>query len=167
MTTAELNEYVVSPSGLARLQNRIAALETKLREIGMSKGEASEVGGNTWHDNFSFEQLTRDELMWSDHLARERRILSRARIMNTPPPADGVVHIGCAVQLRRADGFLVEYVLVCFGDGDPVKRWVDYASPLGRTLLRLEAGDEVDLFIDGRHETLTVASVRIVWPCHG
>jgi transcription elongation GreA/GreB family factor len=153
-----MSGYPMTAAGMQRLRERLTALEAKLRSIMRQKGEAAEVGGNVWHDNFSFEDLQRQEAMVLRQLEEARRVLAQARLVE--PPADSTeVRLGSRVMLRFDDGREQEVEIGGYGDADPAAGVISCASPLGRCLLGAVAGDERVFHAAGRERRVTVVKL--------
>ena len=59
-------------------------------------------------------------------------------------PTDKVA-FGSTVHLKETDGTKVVYQLVMPEDADPTKGMISTASPIGRSLVGKEVGDEVEV----------------------
>jgi len=66
-------------------------------------------------------------------------------IVDEKPPEDGRVYFGSWVTLEDADGETQTYRIVGPDEIDAEKRWISMESPVGKTLLAREVGDEVTL----------------------
>lgn len=156
--------YPMTAAGMRRLCERIVALEAKLLSITQQKGEAAEVGGNVWHDNFSFEDLQRQEAMALRQLEDARRLLAAAFLVE-PPPAATDVRLGSRVLVRFDDGRERELEIGGYGDADPAAGIISCASPLGRCLLGAVEGDERVFTAAGRERRVTV--LKLLPPADG
>lgn len=141
------------------LEARVADFEAQLRVVLGAKAEAAEVGGNSWHDNFAFEQLCRDELALLRRIAELRQLIQRG----CPPPARDAdeVGIGCRVVLEHESGVQRELVLVGYGEGVPDDLIIEYVSPLGRALFGAHVGDEIQTPVPRMKGVWTIMSVQL------
>jgi len=73
-----------------------------LRHAQSQKGEAAEVGGNTWHDNFTFEDLVRQEAMLNRRLADLFEVQKQATIVQKPASTK-VLSIGHVATLEDVE----------------------------------------------------------------
>ncbi len=93
--------YVTS-KGLKSLLNKRDELYDKLRSIQSQKAEAADIGGDGWHDNFAFEDLTRQEMMVNKQISDLKNVLERAVVVSDISSSE-VLTIGHIVTLRDVD----------------------------------------------------------------
>jgi transcription elongation factor GreA len=108
------------------------------------------------------------------HAAKERQRLVEARIsmlqkrvseialMNLERIPRGKVGFGSTVHLRDADGQSRTYQLVMPEDADAEKGWISTASPIGRSLLNKEEGDEVTVVTPNGPRTFEVTKLLTI-----
>ena len=75
-----------------------------------------------------------------------------------PAPTGNKVAIGTRETIER-DGRVQSLSLVGHDEADPGAGRISFASPLGRTLLGAEAGDEVDL--PGSADPISILSIEV------
>lgn len=129
--------YILTKSGFENLKKEIKKTEKELKKILSSKGEAAEVGGNVWHDNFAFEQLCREEQMLSKKLAELRERLAAARVIEDEEllKSSAEVRLGSKVILQYENGTQREFTISDPETADPSKGLISYQSPMGAALL--------------------------------
>lgn len=66
-------------------------------------------------------------------------------IVDEKPPEDGRVYFGSWVTLEDEDGETQTYRIVGPDEIDAEKKWISMESPVGKTLLSREVGDEITL----------------------
>jgi transcription elongation factor GreA len=108
------------------------------------------------------------------HAAKERQRLVEARIsmlqkrvseislMNLERIPHGKVGFGSTVHLRDADGQSRTYQLVMPEDADAEKGWISTASPIGRSLLNKEEGDEVTVVTPNGPRTFEITRLLTI-----
>ncbi|HEX2341734.1 MAG TPA: transcription elongation factor GreA [Vicinamibacterales bacterium] len=108
------------------------------------------------------------------HAAKERQRLVEARIsmlqkrvseislMNLERIPHGKVGFGSTVHLRAADGHSRTYQLVMPEDADAEKGWISTASPIGRSLLNKEEGDEVTVVTPNGPRTFEITKLLTI-----
>jgi transcription elongation factor GreA len=108
------------------------------------------------------------------HAAKERQRLVEARIsmlqkrvseialMNLERIPRGKVGFGSTVHLRDADGQSRTYQLVMPEDADAEKGWISTASPIGRSLLNKEEGDEVTVVTPNGPRTFEITKLLTI-----
>lgn len=150
-----MTDYPVTPAGMRRLRERLAALEAKLLSISRQKGEAAQVGGNVWHDNFSFEQLQREEAMILRQIEEARHVLADARVVEPPVDAPDV-RLGSRVLIVLDGGREQVATIGGYGDTDPAAGIISCVSPVGRCLLGAVEGEERTFQVNGRARRVAV-----------
>ncbi|MBI2469247.1 MAG: transcription elongation factor GreA [Candidatus Rokubacteria bacterium] len=105
------------------------------------------------------------------HAAKERQGFIEARIRELEtkvaaaevlePPRDGDrITFGSTVRLRSADGKEVRYQIVGSDEADPAAGRISILSPLARTLIGKEVGDEVRLQAPGGTKTFEILAAN-------
>ena len=108
------------------------------------------------------------------HAAKERQGFIEGRIRELEsklgaaeviePPRDGDrITFGSTVRLRGADGKELRYQIVGSDETDPAAGRVSILSPLARTLIGKEVGDEVKVQAPGGAKTFEVLAVNFPW----
>jgi transcription elongation factor GreA len=108
------------------------------------------------------------------HAAKERQGFIEGRIRELEsklgaaeviePPRDGDrITFGSTVRLRGADGKELRYQIVGSDESDPGSGRVSILSPLARTLIGKEVGDEVKVQAPGGAKTYEVLAVNFPW----
>jgi transcription elongation factor GreA len=108
------------------------------------------------------------------HAAKERQGFIEARIRELEaklsaaevidPPREGSrVTFGSTVLLRGADGKEVRYQIVGSDESDPARGRISVLSPIARTLITKEIGDEVQVQAPGGARTFEILRVNFPW----
>jgi transcription elongation factor GreA len=108
------------------------------------------------------------------HAAKERQGFIEGRIRELEsklgaaeviePPRDGDrITFGSTVRLRGSDGKELRYQIVGSDESDPATGRVSILSPLARTLIGKEVGDEVKVQAPGGAKTYEVLAVNFPW----
>lgn len=113
--------HLVTPSGLAQMDEQIATLKQRLDEAKAADDKAE------------VARMSRDLRYWS-----ARRLSSEV----VPPPTDtSHVRFGARVTFEREDGRRQTYRIVGEDEADPTKGSLSYVSPLAQALMGKEVGD--------------------------
>jgi transcription elongation factor GreB len=81
-------------------------------------------------------------------------------IVDEEPPDDGRVYFGSWVTIEDEDGSAQTYRVVGPDEIDAAKKWISMDSPVGRSLLSREVGDEVTVQRPKGQVTAEIIGVR-------
>jgi transcription elongation factor GreA len=109
------------------------------------------------------------------HAAKERQGFIEGRIQELEgkvggaeviePPREGSrVTFGSTVLLRGADGKEVRYQIVGSDEAEPAAGRISVLSPIARTLIGKEVGDEVRVQAPGGTRAFELLDVNFPWP---
>ena len=126
----------VTRSGLQLIEAEIERLSRRLSEARIALDNAAEA------------QVERDLRYWQQRHAT-------AQVLEAPSD-NSSVHFGSAVVLRREDGSIQRWRIVGEDEADPTHGSISYVSPLARTLMNKEPGDEI---LWGSHRA-TITSIE-------
>jgi transcription elongation factor GreA len=112
------------------------------------------------------------------HAAKERQGFIEGRIRELEakvsgaevlePPKDGTrVTFGSTVRLRAPDGKEVRYQIVGSDEADPAVGRISILSPIARTLIGKEVGDEVKVQAPGGARELEIVAANFPWEAGG
>jgi transcription elongation factor GreA len=112
------------------------------------------------------------------HAAKERQGFIEGRIRDLEaklgaaeviePPKDGTrITFGSTVRLRAPDGKELRYQIVGSDEADPASGRISILSPIARTLIGKEVGDEVKVQAPGGSRELEVVAANFPWPGAG
>ena len=73
--------HLITKEGLEEAREKIKELEERLKNVLSQKGEAYQIGGDGWHDNFTFEQLIRQEEALRFQISELKAFLRKAKII--------------------------------------------------------------------------------------
>ena len=108
------------------------------------------------------------------HAAKERQGFIEGRIRELeakvsgaeviePPKEGSRVTFGSTVRLRGPDGKEVRYQIVGSDETDPASGRISILSPLARTLIGREVGDEVKVQAPGGSRELEIVAANFPW----
>lgn len=148
--------------GYGLLKAKLLEAEQKLKTVLSQKGDAYENGGNGWHDNFSFEQLVREEAMLAGEVSSISKMLQESVRVASEPASTSSVTIGCVVTLEDSDGNTTEYEVVGYGESDvnAVPKKIEYLAPIIALFMGGELGEEHAVRMGGKSKTLRLNNIR-------
>jgi transcription elongation GreA/GreB family factor len=116
---------LVTPSGLARMDEEVAALKQRLADA-----QAND-------DRAEIARASRDLRYWSHR---------RATAELVPPSPEALqVRFGSSVTFERDDGRTQTYRIVGEDEADPTKGSISYVSPLAQAFMGKQIGDVVPI----------------------
>jgi transcription elongation GreA/GreB family factor len=127
--------------GYRKLQEKKKKLEKELAEIKQSSVPLARADpGNLWHDNAPFEEAERNIHQLTSLLEDVTERLDAAEIVDPDKRPKDKVGIGSKVEVD-INGRKCTYLVVGWGEGNPKKREVSYASPMGSALMDAKVRD--------------------------
>ena len=127
---------------------KITQLQKELENIRREKNISFEGDTNTWHDNFAYENLNRQEKLAEDRLFKAMKDAENFEVCsNIVDGVPDVVGLYCwvrGVQENLETGEETERVfgLAPLGDEDYAKKIFTYNSPAVCSLMGAKVGDE-------------------------
>jgi transcription elongation GreA/GreB family factor len=157
-----MKRIFTTKTGLQVLEGRRLELMEKLRAIQSQKGLAIDDG--TWHDNFSFEQLVRDENALSKQLRDMRDILDAVTVVSGTPTGTETLQIGHIAHLYiEADDVTKVVVVGGVGESDLTAKppIIDYNAPLLEPFYGNEEGHEATVQIGGVSKNVVLETIEL------
>ena len=161
----------LTKNGLEIAQKKLKGLENELNFVLSQKGEASEVGGNTYHDNAAFETLVRKEQMILSDIKNLRDIINTAEIIEEKL-GNKKIGIGSIVLVKSENGqeaeykhrsrssSSLEYKIVGLMESDPSKNRISYETPLGSALMGAKKGEKKEFSAGGKKKIVEILEVK-------
>lgn len=114
-----------------------------------------------FRENAEFDSAKHQQMLLENRISHLEQKLARARIYEPGQAGDGKAYLGCCVKLKdltRGDEF--EYTLVTAEEANARAGKISVASPVGKALLGLKAGDIAEIKVPAgtlRYEVLNVS----------
>lgn len=150
--------YYFLKEDLEALNQQIAELVGKLRDIGKEMGDAVGQSSETWHDNFGHEDATRQYGMWSERLRELVEVRDKAEVI-TPVSDPRTVTIASRVTIVDAEGGKKTIQIGSF-TVPSTKQDVSYISPIARLLMGSRVGEEVTGSIAGKDVSYEISDIE-------
>ena len=149
-------------AGADRITRRKQELMDKLKKTQGQKGEAAEIGGNQWHDNFSFEQLMREEQMLNAQIAEINEKMSQMVVVDEAPTDITQLRIG-HIAVFDVEGEMKTYLVGGYEDSEantdpPI---ISYLAPLARPFIGKEQGYVTRITLGGKPKQVTLEDIHL------
>lgn len=155
---------------LAETKKRITDLRQRLDDIRKNKTAAYNEDTNTWHDNFAYEHLTREEKQTERQLMDAMADLNNMQAVPAGVNAStDTVSLYCMVDLQRENmdtGYITEYRMgiVPLGAQDMTRNLYAYNMPAAYPLFGHTIGDVVTIAIPSGTYTVTIIAINPIQP---
>jgi transcription elongation factor GreA len=127
---------------LKRFEDEIQLLERELKtELPKEIQRARELGD--LRENAEYKAAKERQVYLNARIGMLKKRVGEISLINLDKVPRDRVGFGSSVHLREGDGQEITYQLVMPEDADADKHWISTASPIGRSLLGKEEGDEV------------------------
>ena len=146
-------------------QRKVRELQEQLAQIRTDKTAAYTQDTNTWHDNFAYEHLTREEKQTEKLVADLLAELDNMLVVPGNKPANpktvGLYCWVCVIQENETTGAKTECKLgiVPLGAEDVSQQIYAYNMPLVHPLIGLSVGDDVTICVPSGRITTTILSI--------
>lgn len=128
-------EILLSHEGYSELVREIENMQVKIAELGVYKGQEAIEQGNTWHDNFAFEQAQLEESRLNKMLQDLKDKLNNVTIIENYNNKNIVDFNNIVtIKLSFSDGRSDIITSKCSASNTPNSGEFSINSPLGRCL---------------------------------
>lgn len=159
MNTSKL----VRSEGVLKVKKEINQLEKKLKDILTQKGEAYESGGNAWHDNPSFDDLSRQEEVTRLRIGELKNFLNTADVIDqnkTKSQKTNHISIGDEVTVMFENGKKNTYTIAGLMESDPCNKIISCDSPLAKAILGGSIGEEKTFSASGLEKKVKILEIE-------
>lgn len=138
----ELNPNFMTKTTHKRLKEELKGLELNLKKAGRSAGEAAGEG-HDWHDNFSYEQATRDIGIYATQVGGLRKKLDSVEFIE-PNTKTESVQLGNTVVIKIINENKTRRLTILGPeDTDFDKEWISYKAPFSQAIIGKKVGESV------------------------
>jgi len=139
------DELLLTKGGLEKLENELLNLRTvKRKEMAARIKEAISFGDIT--DNSEYEDAKNEQAFIEGRIITLEKMLRRARLLERDENDDSHVALGSTVILKDVDSNKeYEYTIVSTAEADPIERKISNESPVGKAIIGLTIGDQVEI----------------------
>lgn len=150
--------------GYEKFKKEIEGLKAKLASIDVERGTAcSDAIGDSWHDNFAYDEAVRKENFTVNQLKEKLEELERVVIIEKSNDKN-LIEIGdtVVVDMISPTGAVKEHVIKIVASfdlsaGEGV-RVVSIESPIGKAIYHKHVGDRSAYIVNGNSFTINIKS---------
>ena len=135
---------------------QIAAQEEKIKALQKEAADAAGVAYD-WHDNFGYEEATRQAENEMAFLAKLRQEVKDGKVIE-PEEQTQKVAIGTTIKLLLGEKE-TEFTIGAYGETDPGNGLISYTSPLAINLLEMKVGDSKIIALGNKQVTVTIKEI--------
>jgi transcription elongation factor GreA len=143
--------HYLTPAGKVALEKRIVEKQAELDSAMGGIGESTQGGGETWHDNASYDYYTAEVRRLAGELERLKDIARFSVLVDSIERNQDIVGLGSIVELKEPgieeSAFTVQ--ILGKGEGSPHTGQISYESPVARAIMGKKVGDVVTVKGDG------------------
>ncbi len=149
----------LTQEGYQKAQEKLRSLEDKFKEILSRKGEAAEVGGNAWHDNAAFEELTRQEMVIERQINNLKDIIKNAEIVEEGRNRNKV-GMGTTVVIEIDGSSPKELTIVDPMRSNPKNNKISQNSPIGKAIMNAKRGETRSFRAGDRERKVKILEIK-------
>ena len=149
--------YYLTEEGYAELKKEYERLTNERKPEVIQKVKEARAKGSL-EDNPELENVREEQMMLEGRILEIEQILENSKIINPSQISSSKIVIGSKVTVE-IEGDKETYQIVGTAEADPIAGKISYESPVGKSLLGLESGDEVSIKLP--HAQLTYKVITI------
>lgn len=150
------NKFFFLPEDLNLLNKRIDFLYQEIDRLSKAIGLSCDVSGETFHDNFDYEECGRQQRMWSNEIRNLHAIKNKIKIVEIREGRD-IVAIGRTVTLEN-NGKKITIKIGSYITFN--KETISYASPIVKLILGAKTGEIKEGLIQGQKTKIKILEIR-------
>lgn len=148
---------VFTREGLAYQRHVIEGLQVRVKKTGREAGEAAGDGCD-WHDNFGYEDATRQLEMASTRLRELETQVAGASVIVVIEQAVRV-RIGNTIDFATTGGNS-QITIGAWGESRPERGLVSYESPIASALIGREVGDVIMASLGDKQTEIEITDIH-------
>jgi len=148
-------EFYFLEDDFKKLEEKIENLHNEIKRLGNEIGKSCDVSGETFHDNFDYEECGRQQSIWSEEV-RKLTVIRRKSKVVAPNKTKKMVLIGKKVALIK-NGELLTFHIGSYMSF--TKNYISYKSPIVSLILGSKQGDTLEGLINGKKTKIEIVSI--------
>ncbi len=149
-------KYLFTESDFNLLIEQIAAVVTEIKRLGGEIGD-SVSDSKTFHDNFEYEELGRQQKMWTNRLRHLEKFKGNVEIIKVRPTTK-FISIGSEVKIEMENGEILTKKIgsyITFSEND-----LSYNSPLAKLMMGKGVGEKIQGKVDKQFFSFLIKEIR-------
>lgn len=147
----------ITPEGIQVLQVEQKSLWLKRREVVAALSAAAAEGDRSENAEYIYRKKELGEIDRRIRYLQKR--LPELNIVDQKPASSEQVFFGATVELEDQDGVVMTYRIVGPDEFDHEEGYISVDSPLARSLLKRELGDEVEVEVPSGRLVYTIVDI--------
>ena len=149
----------LTAEGLEKLQKELAHLKSSVRtELSNRLRAAIQMGDLS--ENADYIQAKEEQAFLEGRILELENLLSNVQVIEEKNRKDGKVDIGSVVTVQEGNYPEETYYLVGPKEADPANGRISYQSPIGKSLLNHQLGDDVTIDTPGGKLKLKIINIE-------
>lgn len=147
----------ITPAGKRRLLSEQKALWLRRREVVAALSAAAAEGDRSENAEYIYRKKELREIDGRIRYLQKR--LPDLNVVEQKPASSGQVFFGATVTLEDEAGATVKYRIVGPDEFDHAEHYISVDSPLARSLLKREPGDQVEVDVPQGRLVFTIVNI--------
>ncbi len=139
------------------LEKKINRIKKEIQRLGAEIAHSVDVSGETFHDNFVYEEGGRQQSMWTQEILKLESIRSRAKVIKFLPDGEKIVKLGKIVKLSL-NGKVSSIRIGSFLNFK--KNSISYASEFSQKIMGLKIGDQKNILINEKKTVVIIKEIN-------
>ncbi|MFW5979953.1 MAG: transcription elongation factor GreA [Halanaerobiales bacterium] len=152
-------EVVLTEKGYEKLEKELQNLKNvKRREVAKRIKVARDFGDIS--ENSEYDDAKNEQAFIEGRIQEIENMLRKARVVKDDEVNDQTVNIGTTVKLKdKESDEIFEYTIVGSAESDPLENKISHESPIGKSIIGHNIGDEVKVEVPSgimKYEILSI-----------
>ncbi|MGD8840436.1 MAG: transcription elongation factor GreB [Gammaproteobacteria bacterium] len=148
----------ITPAGMRALEDEQKAIWKRRREVVTALAAAAAEGDRSENAEYIYRKKELGEIDRRIRYLQKR--LPDLKIVEQKPANSEIVYFGASVTLEDESGTAVTYRIVGPDEFDRAEHYISVDSPLARSLLKHELGEEIEVDVPSGRKVYIIAGIE-------
>ena len=148
----------ITPAGMSALLDEQKALWKRRRDVVAALAAAAAEGDRSENAEYIYRKKELGEIDRRIRYLQKR--LPDLKIVGQKPANSEVVYFGASVTLENENGTAVSYRIVGPDEFDHAEHYISVDSPLARSLLKRELGEEIEVDVPSGRQVYIITDIE-------